>query len=197
MIFASVFVLIFFSGKKIYHGEINTGQMEQRTYKFEITNIKSSQVSEKQVLEKQGSGNKQPLGNENLYQSIITDAAEKHDVDPALIKAIIMAESGYDPAAISEKGAVGLMQLMPATAYSLGVKDLFDPEHNINAGVRYFKGLLNKYEGDLNLALAAYNAGSTNVRKYQGIPPYKTTHNYIKRVFKYYYQYQAEVKYNT
>ena len=128
---------------------------------------------------------------EVVFHDIILEAAEEHDVDPALVKAIIMAESGYNPAAISKKGAIGLMQLMPATASDLGVEDLFNPEHNVNAGVRYLKRLLNQFEGDISLALAAYNAGSRKVKKFQGIPPYKSTQYYVKKVFEYYQYYQG------
>ena len=128
---------------------------------------------------------------ELVFYDIILEAAEEHDVDPALVKAIIMAESGYNPAAISKKGAIGLMQLMPATAGDLGVEDLFDPERNVNAGVRYLKRLLNQFEGDISLALAAYNAGSRKVKKFQGIPPYKATQYYVKKVFEYYKYYQG------
>jgi soluble lytic murein transglycosylase-like protein len=101
-----------------------------------------------------------------------------------------MAESGYDPKAVSKKGALGLMQLMPGTADELELEDPFDPFHNVNAGVKYLKGLLNEFEGDLELAIAAYNAGSKKVREFNGIPPYKTTRNYVKKVFQYYRYYQ-------
>ena len=120
------------------------------------------------------------------YNPIIIEVAGRHEVDPALIKAIIMAESGYNPKAVSKRGAKGLMQLMPVTAKSLGVKDIFDPEHNISAGVGYFKKMLTLFDGDVKLALAAYNAGSKKVRKYKGIPPFRATKIYIKKVFKYY-----------
>ncbi len=130
---------------------------------------------------------------EKVFHAIILKAARDHSVDPALIKAIIMAESGYDPTAVSRKGAIGLMQIMPATADELGVEDLFNPVHNVNAGVRYFKRLLNQFEGDIELALAAYNVGSRKVREYQGIPPFKATINYINKVFKYYHYYQGSI----
>jgi len=107
--------------------------------------------------------------------------------------AIIMAESSYNPKAISKKGAKGLMQLMPTTAKSLGVKDIFNPEHNINAGVRYFKKLLNQFNGDVELALAAYNAGSRKVREHRGIPPFGATKYYIKKVIKYYRHYKTQL----
>ncbi|NLD36546.1 MAG: lytic transglycosylase domain-containing protein [Desulfatiglans sp.] len=127
---------------------------------------------------------------EMVYIDIIDDAAERYKIDPALIKAIILAESKYDHLAVSKKGAVGLMQLMPSTADALGVEDIYDPAHNINAGVKYIKHLLELFNGDVKLALAAYNAGSNKVRKYNGIPPYKATKTYIKKVFEYYWSYQ-------
>ena len=130
---------------------------------------------------------------ELLFHPMIQEAANRYQVDPALVKAIIMAESGYNPRAISKKGAKGLMQLMPRTAKALGVEDSFNPEHNINAGVRYFKQLMNQFNGDAKLALAAYNAGSRKVRQYQGIPPFKATQYYIKKVFIYYQYYRKEM----
>ena len=121
-----------------------------------------------------------------LYHHIILRAAHHNGIDPALVKAIIMAESRYNPRAISKSGAKGLMQLMPSTAKSLGVENIFDPEHNINGGVRYFKRLVNRFKGDLNLALAAYNAGTRNVLYYKGVPPFMGTRIYIQKVFTYY-----------
>jgi len=124
------------------------------------------------------------------YHAIIQQAGRRHGVEAALIQAIIMAESSYNPRAVSNRGAAGLMQLMPATADSMGVKDKFDPEHNIDGGVRYFKRMLVRFDGDTRLALAAYNAGARKVRQYNGIPPYKATRSYIARVFKYYQTYK-------
>lgn len=135
-----------------------------------------------------------PNKRERRFHSIILNAADKHRIDPALVKAVIMAESGYDPYAISKKGAMGLMQLMPATADALGVEDAFDPVHNIDGGVKYLKQLLNMFGGDLRLAIAAYNAGIKKVKKYQGIPPFKATHKYVKKVFAYYKYYKRQCK---
>jgi soluble lytic murein transglycosylase-like protein len=132
---------------------------------------------------------------ERVLHPIVIQAASRHQVDPALIKAIIMAESGYNTRAISKKGAKGLMQLMPATAQELGVEDAFNPKQNISGGVRYFKQLVNQFGGDVELALAAYNAGSRNVRHYQGIPPFKATRYYIKKVFEYYEIYKNQMAY--
>ena len=130
---------------------------------------------------------------ERRFHPIILQEANRYKVDPCLVKAIIMAESGYNPKAISKRGAKGLMQLMPSTAEALGVEDIFNPEQNISGGIRYFKQLVNKFDGDVKLALAAYNAGSQNVRHYQGIPPFKSTQFYIEKVFKYYKQYKGQL----
>ncbi len=130
---------------------------------------------------------------ERRFHPIILQEANRYEVDPCLVKAIIMAESGYNPKAISKRGAKGLMQLMPSTAEALGVEDIFNPEQNISGGVRYFKQLVNKFDGDVTLALAAYNAGSQKVQHYQGIPPFKSTQYYIEKVFKYYELYKGQV----
>ncbi len=133
-----------------------------------------------------------PGETDPLFRSIIQEASDLYEVEPELIQAIIMAESSYNPRAVSRRGARGLMQLMPATAKSLGVEDSFNPEHNIHGGVRYFKQLLDRFGGDTRMALAAYNAGSKKVRKYQGIPPFKATKYYIKKVFSYYKSYKTD-----
>lgn len=130
---------------------------------------------------------------ESAFDRIIIKVARNHDMDPALIKAIIKVESRYDHKAVSPRGARGLMQLMPNTAKAMGIRDLFDPEKNIQAGTKYIKHLLAKFDGEVKLALAAYNAGSTKVRKYNGVPPFKTTRRYIKKVMKYYHQYRTEM----
>ena len=133
-----------------------------------------------------------PGADDPLFRSIIQEASALYEVEPELIQAIIMAESSYNPKAVSRKGARGLMQLMPETARALGVEDSFNPEHNIYGGVRYFKQLLDKFDGDTRIALAAYNAGSTKVLKYKGIPPFKATKCYIRKVFSYYNRYKTD-----
>jgi hypothetical protein len=130
------------------------------------------------------------------FYPIILQASSRYQVDPNLVRAIIMAESGYNPNAVSKKGAKGLMQLMPKTAQHLGVADSFNPEHNIDGGVRYFKQLLDRFDGDTSLALAAYNAGSRYVRQYQGVPPFKETQYYIKKVLLYYQSYRMQTPVN-
>jgi soluble lytic murein transglycosylase-like protein len=126
------------------------------------------------------------------FEPIIHKAADEFNLDPALIKAVIMAESRYNPKAISKRGAKGLMQLMPATARSLGVADSFDPEDNIYGGSLYLKTLIDKFGGDIKLALAAYNAGSRQVKRYGGVPPFKQTRSYIHKVFKYHQLYKED-----
>ncbi len=123
----------------------------------------------------------------------IVRAARTYGVEVALIRAIIMAESGNDPMAVSHRGAQGLMQLMPTTARWLGLENAFDPERNIDAGVRYFKRLLDRFDGDVRLALAAYNAGSRYVYKYNGIPPFRATLDYIDKVLNYRQLYHGEM----
>lgn len=130
------------------------------------------------------------------FHGHILRASQAYEVDMALIRAIIMAESSNNPRAVSHAGAKGLMQLMPITAKSLGVEDAFDPAGNIDGGVRYFKQLLDRFNGDVKLALAAYNAGSRYVRKYGGVPPFKATRLYIKKVLEYHREYQAETEAN-
>lgn len=118
----------------------------------------------------------------SLYESLALEIAKEHSLDPALIKAVITAESNWDPFAVSKKGAMGLMQLMPATAQALNVKNPYDPEENIRAGIRYLKYLLEKFNGDIVLAIAAYNAGPTIVEKFGRIPPINETLQYVKKV---------------
>jgi soluble lytic murein transglycosylase-like protein len=118
------------------------------------------------------------------FDGLIEEHASANDVNPALVKAVIQAESAFNPRARSHKGAMGLMQLMPATAAELGVSDPYDPVENIRAGVIYLKHLLAKYAGDVALALAAYNAGPGAVARYGTVPPYRETRNYVEKVRK-------------
>lgn len=116
------------------------------------------------------------------FQPLIEKYSSQYGVDKDLVNAVIRQESGFNPAAVSKAGARGLMQLMPGTARSLGVKDTTNPEQNIEGGVKLLKNLLETYHGNIPLALAAYNAGGGAVAKYKGIPPYKETQNYVKTI---------------
>jgi hypothetical protein len=116
------------------------------------------------------------------YAREIREAAERYGVPESLISAVIRVESGFNSRAVSRKGAQGLMQLMPATASMLGVRDSFDPRQNIDGGVRHLRGLINRFDNDFQLALAAYNAGERAVLSHRGIPPYAETRDYVGRV---------------
>jgi Transglycosylase SLT domain len=116
------------------------------------------------------------------FDATIVEAAKKFDVDAALVSAVIKAESDFNPREVSNKGARGLMQLMPATAQRFGVTDSFDPVANIYAGTRYLRWLLQTFNGNADLAVAAYNAGEGNIWKYNGVPPFRETVNYISRI---------------
>jgi soluble lytic murein transglycosylase-like protein len=117
----------------------------------------------------------------------IEQAAARHNVDPNLVRAVVKVESNFNPNAVSRKGAMGLMQLMPSTARQLKVKNPFDPEQNVDAGVRQLKQLLENYGGDIKLTLAAYNAGAGAVARSSGVPHYAETQNYVRRITKLYY----------
>jgi soluble lytic murein transglycosylase-like protein len=130
--------------------------------------------------------------NFKKYEPEIWKASQRYSVDYHLVRAVIKAESNFNPNAVSRAGAKGLMQLMPQTASLLQVNDSFHPEDNIDGGVRYLRYLLNIYKDDLSLALAAYNAGEKAVFNYRGIPPYQETQTYIQRVLRYYREYSRE-----
>ncbi|MBW2039625.1 MAG: lytic transglycosylase domain-containing protein [Deltaproteobacteria bacterium] len=126
----------------------------------------------------------------NRYNRLIEESSRRYGVDYALVKAIIRAESGFDAYAISTKGAEGLMQLMPKTSKKLNVLNPFDPRENIEGGVRHLQYLLKRFDQDLKLSLAAYNAGETVVAQFRGVPNYRETKNYIAEVLSYYSEYK-------
>ncbi|HZU41823.1 MAG TPA: lytic transglycosylase domain-containing protein [Terriglobales bacterium] len=119
--------------------------------------------------------------------SAIEEAAARHDVDPNLVRAVVKVESNFNAHAVSAKGAMGLMQLMPATARELNVSNPFDPQQNVDAGVRHLKHLLNNYNGDIRLTLAAYNAGQGAVERHGGVPRFRETQDYVKRITNLYW----------
>lgn len=128
------------------------------------------------------------------FNELIAATADKYGVDGNLVKAVIKAESNFNHKAVSKKGARGLMQLMPQTAMSLGVNDSFHPGANVDGGIRHLSYLINVYNGDLPLVLAAYNAGEAAVAKYRGIPPYAETRNYVHQVLDFYERYKKAAK---
>ena len=121
-------------------------------------------------------------------ERIVREAAERHNLDPALVKAVIENESGWNPKAISRKGALGLMQLIPTTAERYGVGNVFDPAQNVDGGARYLRSLLDRYHHNLDLSLAAYNAGEGAVERTGGVPPYRETRTYVQKVTESYFR---------
>jgi soluble lytic murein transglycosylase-like protein len=125
-----------------------------------------------------------------LFDNYIASAAKKHDIEAALVKAVIRVESNFNPVAISPKGATGLMQLMPMTAKQYNVADMFNPIENIDAGTKHLRYLVDYFNADMKKVLAAYNAGEHNVERYHGIPPFKETQNYVVKVMRYWQYYR-------
>jgi hypothetical protein len=119
------------------------------------------------------------------FGELIFATAKRHAINPQLVAAMVLTESAFDPVAVSRKGAAGLLQLMPSTARRFGVdsREVFDPERNLEAGVRYLRWLIDRFDGDLELALAGYNAGEASVDRYRGVPPYRETRDYIRRIY--------------
>jgi soluble lytic murein transglycosylase-like protein len=134
-----------------------------------------------------------PASSKEMHRAI-TQTSELHRVDPALVRAVIKAESSFDPDAVSRQGAMGLMQLMPKTALSLRVTDPYDPGQNIAGGVRHLRYLLDRFQGNLPLALAAYNAGETRVSRESRVPRIRETREYVRRVLRFYKDYRQEQK---
>jgi len=150
-----------------------------------FTNVPTSSEYEVYIREAIPTG----IHPSSRYDPFIAEAAEKYDVPASLVKAIIKAESDFNPKAVSSAGAQGLMQLMPETARDLGVIEPFDPRENILGGVRYFRGLLDQFHGSVPLALAAYNAGPNRIGPLREVPAIEETENFVRRVMEYFYNY--------
>ena len=128
---------------------------------------------------------------EDDFNSLIDKLAPKYNLDPLLVRAVIKVESDFEVEALSRKGAQGLMQLMPQTARHLGVKDVWNPHHNVEGGVKYLRKMLDRFDNNWSLALAAYNAGPNKVKQYGKIPPYPETQRFVRKVMKYYQYYKT------
>jgi soluble lytic murein transglycosylase-like protein len=132
-------------------------------------------------------GSLRPVSREFLDR-LVQETAERHRVDPVLVRAVVQAESGWNPGAVSRKGALGLMQLVPETAQRYGAADAFNPAQNLDAGVRYLRSLLERYGGDVNKSLAAYNAGEHAVDRAGGVPHYRETRHYVQQISNFYFK---------
>jgi soluble lytic murein transglycosylase len=148
-----------------------------------LTNVPSDSRYQKIEIE---SGRFHATLSEQELEPVIRRHSSKQQLHPALIRAVIKAESDFDPRAVSSAGAIGLMQLMPQTAVRLDVQDMYDPDENVGGGAKYLRQLLDRFQGNLPLALAAYNAGENVVDRYQALPPFDETRHYVRKVLRYY-----------
>ncbi|MCK9419253.1 MAG: lytic transglycosylase domain-containing protein [Nitrospirae bacterium] len=165
----------------------NVGVGSAKKYKRLKSTVTAEQRMKTQA--RSSAASRTQLSSSNLpsaYIDIINTACSRHGVDPALVHAVVKVESDFNPYALSRKGAMGLMQLMPQTALVMNVGNSFNPHENIDGGVKYLRYLIDRYEGNLRLALAAYNSGETAVKKWGTIPPYRETQNYVQKIMKLY-----------
>jgi soluble lytic murein transglycosylase-like protein len=185
---------VFASGASIYvieraDGSVTFTSRKPKTGNFKVLSQSSKKISYSRVQSKKPQW--PTLVGKGKYSQIIDVTSVKAGVDPNLVKAVVQVESSFNPNATSNKGAMGLMQLMPQTAKRLGVKDPYKPEDNIKGGVKYLKLLLDRYDGNIGLTLAAYNAGEYAVEKHGGIPPFDETIKYVRKVVELQQQYKV------
>ena len=169
----------------LHFTNVSSGKNHKRVSSETRQKIQSEALS----LPQEATPLKKPISSSNTpsaYIDIIQSACMRHGVDPALVHAVVKVESNFNPYALSRKGAMGLMQLMPQTAADMNVRNSFNPNDNVDGGVKYLRYLIDRYEGNLSLALAAYNSGETAVKKWGAIPPFKETQNYVRRVLDLY-----------
>lgn len=157
-----------------------------------FTNVPTSTAGDYRVYIRERPKRISKTYSSKKYDNYIAEASQRHGVSFSLLKAIIKAESDFNPQAVSKEGALGLMQIMPKNLKSLQIADPFDPWENIMGGTRYFKKLLKRFNGKLSLSLAAYNAGPSVVDFYKSIPPIRETENYVEKVMKYYYSFKHQ-----
>ena len=173
------------NGKRVF---INADEPVHRR----IAPVKSDGAASRRTTPGQAAafGNMNLVGghSKEYLERLVHETANRHRVDPALVKAVVATESSWNPRAISHKGAVGLMQLIPGTAERMGVRNAFDPQENLDGGVRYLRSLLERYNGDLHLSLAAYNAGERAVARAGGVPRYRETRNYVQKITDSYFR---------
>jgi soluble lytic murein transglycosylase-like protein len=165
--------------------DAETGRLVRVASRVKASSRVSGRAKQADSKQKVVQGESRPSSRIQI-RALVEQAARRHDVDPKLVHAVIRQESGYDPFAVSSKGAMGLMQLMPATAGRFGVQNIFDPAENVQGGVQYLRHLLDRYNGDPRLTLAAYNAGEGAVDRYGDVPPYRETVDYVSRVRRLY-----------
>ena len=181
-VFSAIFVLMTVISS--VHADIYMYIDENGVMHF--TNTPTSNQHDYKIYIKERTAVSAKFSTTDKYDHFISDASRQFGVDSKLLKAMIKAESDFDPRAISKKGAMGLMQIMPENFEMLDLKNPFDPWENIKAGARYFKALHERFKGKLALSLAAYNAGPTAVDRYKNIPPFQETEEYVRRVLSYY-----------
>ncbi len=182
-------LLLFIIVVSISHADIY--KYKDKNGVIHFTNTRPAAKKKFQVYIKERRPKKNRFYSTSQYDQIITKAAKRHGVLFSLIKSVIAVESGFNPRAVSKKGAKGLMQIMPENYRALAIRNPFDPYQNIMGGARYLKRMIKRYDGKLKLVLAAYNAGPEAVDRYRGVPPFRETQEYVRRVFHALRMYQS------